>query len=70
MEEFFTQALLAHLYSHGTEGSTLGLDAEGEISKLSRKIDYNINYQEFKDIIEDFTNTVEFCQQETGAYNP
>lgn len=67
-EEFYTQALFANLFSQGTEGCVLGLDATGEDVTLSRLVDYDINYQEFRDIIEDFLNSVEFWVQETGAY--
>jgi hypothetical protein len=67
-ELFYTQALLANLYGEGTEGCILGLDAEGEKLILSRKIDYNIEYKEFKDLIEDFLNNVEFWRDEVKVY--
>ncbi len=69
LEEFYTQALFANLFARGTEGCVLGLDATGEQVTLSRQIDYEINYQEFRDIIEDFLNSVEFWIDETSAYS-
>ena len=67
-EEFYTQALLANLYGQGTDGCVLGLDAEGKRLTLSRKIDYTIEFQEFRDIIEDFLNSVDFWIDESKAY--
>lgn len=68
LEEFFTQALFADLFSQGTEGSTLGLDAEGAMVTLSRIVDYEIKYREFCDIIEDFMNTAIQWKQEAAYY--
>lgn len=68
-EEFFTNALLANLYGQGTEGCILGLNDEAEKLILSRKVNYNIDYKEFRDIVEDFLNSVEFWQQEIKAYS-
>lgn len=67
-EELFTQLLFANLYSEGTEGCIIGLDEEGLKLTLSRKIDYNIDYKEFKDLIEDFLNTIDFWRVEVKAY--
>lgn len=68
LEEFFTSALFANLFAQGTEGCTLGLDAEGEFVTLSRTIDYEINFQEFRDMVEDFMNTVLQWKEETASY--
>lgn len=67
-EEFYTQALIANLYGKGTEGCVLGLNSEGKGLTLSREIDYNIEYKEFADLIEDFLNSVDFWRQEAQAY--
>ena len=69
LEEYFTQSLFANLFGQGTEGCVLGLDAAEEQVTASRLVDYDINYQEFSDIIEDFVNTVEFWSQETKSYS-
>lgn len=68
LEEFFTNALFANLFSQGTEGCTLGLDAEGDYVTLSRSVDYEVEYQEFRDITEDFINTVLQWKEETAYY--
>ena len=68
LEEFFTSALFANLFSQGTEGCVLGLDAEGEMVTLSRTVDYEVDYQEFRDMLEDFVNTVGQWKEETAYY--
>ena len=68
LEEFFTSALFANLFSQGTEGCSLGLDAEGEMVTLSRAVDYEVDYREFRDMLEDFVNTVTQWQEETAYY--
>lgn len=67
-EEFFSQALLANMFGNGTDGCALGLTEDGEQLILSRSIDYEVNFQEFMDIIEDFLNAVDLWRQEARAY--
>jgi len=67
-EEFYTHALLANLYGEGTDGCVLGIDAEGKRLILSRKVDYDIEYNEFMDLVEDFMNSVDFWKDEAVAY--
>jgi len=67
-EYYFAQLLHANLFGRATEGALLGLDSEGKRLILSREIDYNIEYKEFKDIIEDFLNGIEFWQEEAQSY--
>lgn len=67
-EEFlYTQVLFANLYGLGSDGCVLGLDREGKKLTLHRVIDYNIDYKEFKDILEDFLNTAESWIDEVKA---
>lgn len=67
-ETLYTQLLLANLFGKGTDGCILGLDADGERLTLRREIDYNIDYKEFSEIVEDFLNSVDFWHQEAQAY--
>jgi hypothetical protein len=67
-ETFYTHALQANLFGEGTEGSILGIDSEGKQLILSREIDYNLEYKEFREIIEDFLNSVDFWREEAQAY--
>jgi len=66
--EFYTAALVANLYGRGTDRSLLGLDSEGKKLTLSYTIDYNADYKEFKEILEDFLNSADFWSRELAAY--
>lgn len=66
-EQILTQAMLANLFGQGTRGSILGLSSEGSILTLTQVIDYTVDYKEFRDILEDFINSVDFWREETLA---
>ena len=61
---FSTNAMLANLFGQGTRGAVLGLSLDGNTLTLSRAIDYHIDYKEFKEILEEFINTVDFWRAE------
>lgn len=63
-ERLYTQALLGNLFGQGTNKAVLGLNESGSLLTLSRYIDYDVNYQEFREIIEDFINTIDFWREE------
>lgn len=63
-EVFSTQAMLANLFGQGTRGSALGLTNDGNTLTLTQIIDYNIDYKEFKEILEDFINSIDFWCEE------
>ena len=67
-ELLFTQALLANLCGQGTKGSLLGLNESGTVLTLSHTIDYDINYKEFRDLVEDFISTIDFWREESLKY--
>ena len=67
-EELYTHALLANLFGQGTDGAVLGLSENGKLLTLSREINDPVKYKEFKEILEDFINVVDFWRQE--AINP
>lgn len=67
-EALFTHALNANLFGQGTKNALLGLNDGGNILTLSRLIDYDVNFQEFRDIIEDFINTIDFWREEVLKY--
>jgi hypothetical protein len=66
--EFFTYIMGANLLGKETHGNVIGLNEDGEILVLSRDVDYDVNYQEFSYILEDFFNQVDFWRQETLAF--
>lgn len=63
-EHLYTQALLANLMGQGTKGALLGLNDTGTLLTLSRTIDYDVSFKEFRDIVEDFINTIDFWREE------
>jgi Tir chaperone protein (CesT) family len=63
-EIFFTKVLLANLMGQGTKGAIIGLDEEAEKLTLHLETDYQVEYKEFRDIIEDFLNVVDFWREE------
>lgn len=67
-EEFYTQCMKANLLGKGTNGAILGLDTEAKRLKLTRDIDYTIDYYEFRDMIEDFMNSIDFWTEEAQSY--
>jgi hypothetical protein len=67
-EQFLTHALLGNLFGQGTKGAVLGLNLEGNEVKLTRTVDYHVEYKEFKDILEDFINSVDFWREEALNY--
>lgn len=64
-EEVYSKALLANLFGQGTKGAVLGLNENGTLLTLSRLIEYDIDFKEFRDIVEDFINAVDFWREET-----
>ena len=64
LEAFFTNAMLANLFGQGTKGAVLGLNTEGTKLTLAKIIDYQVDFKQFKDIMEDFINTVDFWRDE------
>lgn len=63
-EAFFTSALLGNLFGQGTRGGILGLNEEGSLLTLTKTIEYNIDYKEFKNQFEDYINAVDFWREE------
>lgn len=68
-EEFLTQAMLANLFGQGTRGGVLGLTEDGNVLTLSKVIENDLEYKDFKDIIEDFINAVDFWRDEAKSYS-
>lgn len=68
-EEFLTRVMLGNLFGQGTKGAVLGISEDGNLLTLTQVIDYNIEYKEFRDILEDFVNTVDVWREETAKYH-
>lgn len=67
-EGFYRELLSANFFGIGTKGAILGLSEDGNQLTLSRLIEYNVEYKEFSDILEDFLNVADFWRQETLNY--
>jgi hypothetical protein len=63
-EAFATNAMLANLFGQGTQGATLGLTMDGKTVTLTRSIDYQVDYKEFREILEDFITSMDFWRAE------
>lgn len=55
-EELTIYLMRANLLGQGTGGSRIGLDQDGNFLTLSLGLPYELNYQIFKETIEDFVN--------------
>jgi len=67
-EEFYTRCLLGNLFYQGTKGSILGISDDGHMLTLTQAVDYHAEYNEFRDILEDFCNSVDYWRAEAMRY--
>lgn len=67
-EDFFARLMLGNLFGQGTKGAVLGLTEDGNLLTLTQTVDYNAEYKEFRDIIEDFINSAEYWRIESKNY--
>lgn len=52
-------ALLGNLFGVSTQSSIIGLSANSKHLTLCREIEYNCDYTDFRDILEEFLNTLD-----------
>jgi hypothetical protein len=64
LEDFFERVLLADLFFQGTKGAVLGLNEDGNLLTLSQNVEYQTDYREFRDVLEDFINTIDYWRGE------
>lgn len=69
-DEFFLEMMAGNLFGQDTFGATLGLDADGQRMVLSRVVESRIDYNEFKEIVEDFFHIVGFWRKQAGLSYP
>lgn len=67
-EELYIQLMKANFLGQGTGGSTIGLMEDESFLTLSLALPYEINYNTFKETIEDFANFVEFWKKEVAKH--
>ncbi len=63
-EDLFMYLMKANLLNQGTGGSTIGLDINEKFLTLSIAMPYELNYQGFKEKLEDFVNYVIYWREE------
>ncbi|CDZ80874.1 Tir chaperone protein (CesT) [Candidatus Rubidus massiliensis] len=63
-ENILTQLLHANLFGQMTKEAVLGLSVDGNKIVLSRVIDYDLDYKEFSEIMEDFLNVALFWRKQ------
>lgn len=67
-EMLFISLMEANLFGQGTGGGVLGISPEGKTFMFSKKILQDLNYQEFKEKLEEYVNYVEFWRIEIANY--
>lgn len=63
-EDLFIYLMRANLLGQGTGRCRIGMDMEEKFLTLSYLIDYEVNYIEFKEKLEDFVNYINFWKKE------
>jgi len=66
-EAFYLKALTGNLFGKGTRGSSLGINDKENMLTISQVIDYNTEYKDFKEIIDDFITTIDFWKNELDS---
>lgn len=64
VESFLLKTMEANLFGIGTRGAAIGLKEEGKLLTLSRELDYNNSFKDFKEKLEDFISVIEFWRKE------
>jgi hypothetical protein len=65
-EELYIHLMKANFLGQGTGGSTIGLLEDESFLTLSLALPYEMNYNTFKETIEDFVNFVDFWKKEVA----
>ena len=67
-EDLFIHLMHANFLGQGTGGGRIGLDADEKVLTLSHGFPYEVNYQGFKEKIEDFVNFVVYWRDEIAKF--
>ena len=62
-EEFYVELMSANLFGQGTGGAVLSINSQNQLV-LAQTFSYEINYQDFRDFLEEFVNHVDFWKEE------
>ncbi|OGN55799.1 MAG: hypothetical protein A3D96_04410 [Chlamydiae bacterium RIFCSPHIGHO2_12_FULL_44_59] len=67
-EELFIHLMRANLLGQGTGNARIGLDKDEKFLTLSLGLPYEMNYQTFKESVEDFINYLLFWRDEVVKF--
>lgn len=67
MENLLILLCKANLFGQGTRGSVIGLDEKMGLT-LSLALPYDMDYQSFKESLEDFANVVDYWREEVNRF--
>lgn len=67
-EEFYSYLMRANFLGQGTGGARIGMDADENFLTLSHGFAYEMDYQTFKESVEDFVNYVLYWREETAKF--
>lgn len=68
VEDFLIYLMKANFLGQGTGGSALSLSADEKHLTLVFHLPYEVKYEEFRDIFEDFINYIEYWQIEIEKF--
>ena len=67
-EDLFIYLMRANLLGQGTGGTRIGLDPNEKFLTLSLGLPYELNYQTFRETIEDFVNYLIYWRDEIAKF--
>lgn len=67
-EDLLIYLMKANFLCQGTGGARIGLEADDKFLTLSHGFPYEMNYQLFKESVEDFVNFVMFWREEIAKF--
>jgi hypothetical protein len=67
-EDLVIYLMRANLLTQGTGGARIGLSQEGNFLTLSLGLPYELNYQIFRDTLEDFVNYLIYWEDEVKQF--
>jgi len=67
-EDLFIYLMRANFLGQGTGGARIGLDADEKVLTLSVGFPYEMNYQHFKESVEDFVNYIAYWRNEIARF--
>jgi hypothetical protein len=67
-EELFIYLMRANLLGQGTGLTRIGIDADEKSLTLSLGLPYELNYQSFKETVEDFMNYLIYWREEVTKF--